>query len=154
MIKRSFQEEPLKYTYWYTLGKTEKLYKEAYYWKPIFRVNDTRMNFTHISYITLGILGIIAMIRRKIKGGKMLIVFLLIKYCRVSSFYNFLKIWISKYILFIIGAAYTLNVLFCKDEIQSEKSLFRGVKLHEKKMNIDFYQYSITNFYYFSSFLY
>ncbi|UXZ09738.1 hypothetical protein F1C14_14765 [Clostridium perfringens] len=123
MIKRSFQEEPLKYTYWYTLGKTEELYKEAYYWKPIFRVNETRMNFTHISYITLGILGIIAMIRRKIKGGKMLIVFLLINTAVYLPFITFSRYGYPNIFVFIIGAAYTLNVLFCKDEIQSEKSL-------------------------------
>ena len=123
MIKRSFQEEPLKYTYWYTLGKTEELYKEAYYWKPIFRVNDTRMNFTHISYITLGILGLIAMIRRKIKGGKMLIVFLLINTAVYLPFITFSRYGYPNIFVFIIGAAYTLNVLFCKDEIQSEKSL-------------------------------
>ena len=53
----------------------------------------------------------------------MLIVFLLINTAVYLPFITFSRYGYPNIFVFIIGAAYTLNVLFCKDEIQSEKSL-------------------------------
>lgn len=117
IMKRGFQEEPLKYTYWYTLGKTEELYKEAYYWKPIFRVSEERMNFMHISYIILGILGLLAMLRKKVKGGGMLLTFLIINTVVYWPFITFSRYGYGNIFVFIIGAAYSLNILFSKEKI-------------------------------------
>lgn len=123
IIKKGFKEEPLKYTYWFTLGKTEELYKEAYYWKPILGINKTRMNFIHIIYIILGILGLISMIRRKFKGGVMLSVFLIINTLVYLPFITFSRYGYPSIFVFIIGAGYALNVLLSKDKTNKNLSI-------------------------------
>lgn len=115
MVKRGFEEEPLKYTYWYTLGKTEEMYNEAYYWKPIFRVNEERINFIHTSYIILGLLGLISMIRRKVKGSSMLIIFLIMNTICYWPFITFSRYGYPNIFIFIIGSAYSLNLIFLGD---------------------------------------
>jgi 4-amino-4-deoxy-L-arabinose transferase-like glycosyltransferase len=64
-LKLKFKEEPLKYIYWYSLGKIYYLWIYPYYMKGILWVSMLNARIVHYFIIVSGVLGWIIGIRRK-----------------------------------------------------------------------------------------
>lgn len=61
-------KEPLKYIYWYTLGKTWYLWRYPFYWNSVFGVNFTAITLYHYFILLLGIGSTIWLFTRKQKN--------------------------------------------------------------------------------------
>lgn len=68
ILKYGFTHEPLKYIYWYTLGKWVDLYFQPFYWKAIFGISVPAMYVLQIILTGVCIAGIVKAIRNRITG--------------------------------------------------------------------------------------
>ena len=79
ILKYGFTHEPLTYLYWYTVGKLEGLYLNAYYWKPIWPITKELMYVIQAILMGLAVLGLI-LFKRAGKLGNQLPILLTIAY--------------------------------------------------------------------------
>lgn len=63
-----FTHEPLKYVYWYTIGKLVDLYMQPFYWKAIFGISVPVMYVLQIILTSVSIVGIFKAVRNRVKG--------------------------------------------------------------------------------------
>jgi 4-amino-4-deoxy-L-arabinose transferase-like glycosyltransferase len=56
-LGKYFKENPLGYIYWYTLGKTWRLWSSPFYWKEIFNISIFSAGIFHYIILGLGVLG-------------------------------------------------------------------------------------------------
>lgn len=65
-LKTYFRKEPLKYIYWYTVGKTWYLWKDPFYWRTVFGISPGMAYLYHYFVLIAGLLGaILSLIRKK-----------------------------------------------------------------------------------------
>lgn len=57
ILRYGFTHEPLTYLHWYTLGKLQGLYIEAYYWRPIWSISKAAMVTIQVILVTLSVIG-------------------------------------------------------------------------------------------------
>lgn len=114
IIKTGFKTQPVKYTAWYTLGKTYMMYYKPYYWRPILNINLTTMWAVHIIYIILAIIGIILSIINRNRWKAMLLV--LLGMCTVVywPFVTFSRYGFPNMFMMIIFAAYAIVTIYSK----------------------------------------
>ncbi|MPQ42583.1 glycosyltransferase family 39 protein [Clostridium tarantellae] len=111
ILKKSFENEPIKYALWHTVGKTIELYRQPYYWKPILGVSAIEAQLEHSFYLVMGVLGILAMLITKNKKARMLLLFLVINTVTYWPFITFDRYGYPNMFCFIIGAAYIFNII-------------------------------------------
>lgn len=58
ILRYGFTHEPLTYLHWYTLGKLEGLYLEAYYWRPIWSISKAAMVTIQAILVACSVIGI------------------------------------------------------------------------------------------------
>lgn len=71
------KKEPLKYTCWYTVGKTIRFWRIPFYWREVFNISYTIAFWPHLLILILGVSGIIMNIR---KSNNILFIFIVIVY--------------------------------------------------------------------------
>lgn len=67
-LKTLFPKEPLKFIYWYTIGKTCDQISTSFYWKPLFGIKTSTEMIYYYILLGMGILGIIIYFRNKIRN--------------------------------------------------------------------------------------
>lgn len=67
-LKTYASKEPLKYAYWYTIGKTIKLWEAPFYWKEILGVTTAEATSFHMLIVVLGITGVILLFNKRNKN--------------------------------------------------------------------------------------
>jgi len=74
-MKTLISKEPLKYLYWYTIGKTIKNWSHPFYWKEIFGIKYFAVMFYHRFLIFLAIAGVcLSLAKRKSNPGFLLLI--------------------------------------------------------------------------------
>lgn len=123
LIKTGFEKEPLKYATWYTLGKTYTMYRDPYYWRPVFGVSKTTMYVEHIGIVLAGIIGIILMFFKKnrSKSNAMLLTLLAISTVTYWPFVTFSRYGYPNMFLVILLASYAIHNLILK---KNKKKIF------------------------------
>lgn len=58
-LNKYFWESPLKYIYWYTIGKAWRLWNAPFYWKEILNISTFSVEIIHYIVLGLGLLGLI-----------------------------------------------------------------------------------------------
>ena len=114
IIETGFKTQPIRYTAWYTLGKTYTLYSKPYYWRPILNVNLVTMWVIHIIYILLGIVGIVLTILNRNKKNIMLLVLLAMCTLVYWPFVTFSRYGFPNMFMVIILAAYAITKIYAK----------------------------------------
>ncbi|NLD46190.1 MAG: glycosyltransferase family 39 protein, partial [Clostridiaceae bacterium] len=64
-LKTHFKKEPLKYVYWYTIGKSRYFWKDPFYWRTVFGISPEMSYFYHYFILITGLFGAILSIVRK-----------------------------------------------------------------------------------------
>jgi len=65
IIRYGFTHEPLRYSYWFTLGKMAELYLNPYYWRPVWPIGRDAMKWIQQALVIVSLVGLVwAMIRR------------------------------------------------------------------------------------------
>jgi hypothetical protein len=59
--------EPLKYIYWYTIGKTIELYKWPFYWRTILGLNDITALVLQIGIVLTGFVGMLGILYARMR---------------------------------------------------------------------------------------
>lgn len=116
IIKTGFKVHPVKYTLWYTAGKTIMLYYKPYYWRPILGVNIYVMWIIHLIYIILSLMGIRLILLNKTHKRIMLLVLLAMVTIVYWPFITFARYGFPNMYLMIILAAYSINYYFFKNK--------------------------------------
>lgn len=111
LIKTGFQKEPLKYTYWYTIGKTHYLYKDPYYWRPILGINKNFMFKYHKLLMLMAIVGIILMLLKKnrSKSTAMILTLLIISTVTYWPFVTFSRYGYPNMFMLIICVSFAIQ---------------------------------------------
>jgi 4-amino-4-deoxy-L-arabinose transferase-like glycosyltransferase len=88
-LKTYARKEPLKYLYWYTIGKTIKLWNMPFYWVEVLGVSFVSAEVFHLLIIGTGLYGIIRAFKKK--DMDYLVAFLVIAYFNVMHlpYYTF-----------------------------------------------------------------
>jgi hypothetical protein len=88
-LSKYFKENPFRYIYWYTIGKTCRLWSSPFYWKEIFNISVISAGISHYIILGLGVLGLF--MSRTYKKSEMIFVVLPIIYFTIAylPFYTF-----------------------------------------------------------------
>ena len=110
IIETGFKTQPLKYTAWYTLGKTFMLYCIPYYWRPILGISMVVMTGIHWIYIFLAILGIIFMLLKGNRNRNVGMLLTILTMCTVVywPFVTFSRYGFPNMFMLIIAAAFAI----------------------------------------------
>ena len=79
-LKNLFPKQPLKYIYWYTIGKTCKQIDGAFYWREIFGISTYTAKLYHRFLLIIGALGIVMYFMKKGKNIHAVLPFTVIIY--------------------------------------------------------------------------
>lgn len=88
-LSKYFKENPLKYIYWYTIGKTWRLWNAPFYWKEIFNIPYLSAEIIHYIILGLGLLGLIMTKALKKSGGIFIILPIVYITAAYLPFYTF-----------------------------------------------------------------
>ncbi|GAA0719357.1 glycosyltransferase family 39 protein [Clostridium malenominatum] len=66
-LKTYGRKEPLKYIYWYTIGKSWYLWNSPFYWKSVFGVSFNAVTIYHYIVLLLGIISTIVLFKKREK---------------------------------------------------------------------------------------
>lgn len=116
LIKTGFKKEPLKYTAWYSLGKTYTMYRDPYYWRPVLGVSKPVMYVWHILIVLTSIVGIVLMCLKKnrSKSNAMILVLLAISTITCWPFVTFSRYGYPNMFMVILIASYAVYQITLK----------------------------------------
>ncbi|WP_055106159.1 ArnT family glycosyltransferase [Paenibacillus ihumii] len=126
IIKYGFKHEPLKYLYWYTLGRWVELYFHPFYSRPIWPVTRPVMNVVQIALMAVNMLGIgLAMLKHR--WDKLLPLVLALGYFTVIyvPFVAFNRYGYPNMILLILFGSYCIERLIRHFSSYSKNGLRR-----------------------------
>lgn len=123
-------KEPLKYAYWYTLGKTFYLWRKPFYWDEILGVNYYLAAIEHYFILITAIIGIFNNIKAKKLDLKKQIVLLSIIVMNLSylPYYTY-----SRYCYPLMP----LMIIFSGDYVYSSICRYRDFKARKRRGFID-----------------
>lgn len=118
-LKTYFKKYPLQYIYWYTIGKTLHMWRDPFYWKPVFNITGTTAAKYHLILLALGLIGTVFSIRKKIRDSLFLILPIIYFTLVYLPYYTFSRYSYPTMPFVIILSAYgiysLLNKLFWLD---------------------------------------
>ena len=112
-LQKYGMEQPIKYIFWYTIGKTFFFWKESFYWRTIFNIPFLIANVIHIMILLLGIIGIVKGYKKNL-NIKLLIGVLLFLNLTYLPFYTFERYSYMAMPLVMVFAALSINEIIRK----------------------------------------
>ena len=106
-------EQPIKYIFWYTIGKTFFFWKESFYWRTIFNIPSLIANLIHIIILLLGIIGIVKGCKKNL-NIRLLIGVLLFLNLTYLPFYTFSRYSYMAMPLVMVFAAFSIDEIIRK----------------------------------------
>lgn len=109
LIAYGFKHEPLKYGYWFTVGKSEQLFENPFYSRPVPGLPRPAINVVHWLYVLTGFAGIVllAVKRRTMAALPILLPFLYYWFIHLP-FITFGRYGYPLVCLLVIFAAYAV----------------------------------------------
>lgn len=106
-------KEPVRYIFWYTVGKTFYFWHKPFYWRSIFYIPYALVLIFHLIILVVGIKGMIMGAKKNSNAGFLISVILLFNLVYLP-FYTFERYSYPVMPLVIIFAAAALNKLFAR----------------------------------------
>lgn len=106
ILSYGFTHEPLKYIYWYTLGKWVDLYFQPFYWKAIFGISVPVMYVLQVILTGVCIAGILKAIRKHVANLLLLYLSLIYLTAIYMPFFAFSRYGYPNMPLLILFGAY------------------------------------------------
>ena len=115
-LKTYARKEPLKYLYWYTIGKTIKLWNMPFYWVEVLGVSFVSAEVFHLLIIGTGLYGIIRAFKKK--DMDYLVAFLVIAYFNVMHlpYYTFSRYSYPVMPLVMLFSSYVIVNRYSKEK--------------------------------------
>ena len=115
-LKTYARKEPLKYLYWYTIGKTIKLWNMPFYWVEVLGVSFVSAEVFHLLIIGTGLYGIIRAFKKK--DMDYLVAFLVIAYFNVMHlpYYTFSRYSYPVMPLVMLFSSYVMVNRYSKEK--------------------------------------
>ncbi|MBP2001889.1 4-amino-4-deoxy-L-arabinose transferase-like glycosyltransferase [Paenibacillus shirakamiensis] len=126
IIKYGFQHEPLKFLYWYTLGRWVELYSHPFYSRPFWPITRPVMNVIQYIMMLMSVVGLVwAWIKHPMQ--RMLPLLLILGYFTLiyQPFVTFNRYGYPNEILLFLFLAYGIDRLFYRNKPEQD-SLING----------------------------
>ena len=112
-LEKYGREQPVKYIFWYTIGKTFFFWKESFYWRTIFNIPSLIANIIHIMILLLGIIGIVKGYKKNLNIATLIGVLLFLNLTYLP-FYTFSRYSYMAMPLVMVFAAFSINEIIRK----------------------------------------
>ncbi|MBD3921637.1 glycosyltransferase family 39 protein [Paenibacillus sp. PR3] len=113
IIRYGFTHEPLRYSYWFTLGKMAELYLNPYYWRPVWPIGRDAMKWIQQALVTVSLVGLVwAMIRRPIERQLPVLLTLLYFTAIYLPFVAFSRYGYPNMVLITLFAAFLIERIY------------------------------------------
>ncbi len=106
-------EQPIKYIFWYTIGKTFFFWRGPFYWKIIFKIPLLIAISIHVIILLLGILGIVKGSKKNLNVALLISILLLLNLIYLP-FYTFERYSYMAMPLVMVFAAFSIDEIIRK----------------------------------------
>ncbi|MDT8716310.1 glycosyltransferase family 39 protein [Clostridium sp. 19966] len=121
-LKNLFPKEPLKFIYWYTIGKSWAQINFPFYWKPLFGISYEMAGLYHFLMLILAVIGSLFYFKNKSNNKLPILLIAIVIYFDIDylPFFTMGRYFYPAAPYFIIMAAYA--VFSIKERISAGKS--------------------------------
>lgn len=112
-LEKYGKKQPVKFVFWYTIGKTFLFWKDTFYWRTIFNIPFLMVNIIHKIILLLGIIGMVKAIREDL-DVELLIGMILVLNLIYLPFFTFSRYSYIVMPLVMIFAAFSIDKVIGK----------------------------------------
>ena len=112
-LQKYGEKQPIKYIFWYTIGKTFFFWRGSFYWRTIFNIPLLIAIIIHVIILLLGIIGIVKGYKKNLNVGLLIGVLLLLNLTYLP-FYTFSRYSYMAMPLVMVFAAFSIDEIIRK----------------------------------------